>query len=1084
MKQRLLSLIGIVLVLFLAPGNGSGQTITLTPDAIPNGIASLSGEQYHQRMDIQLGGTASAVINAFTITLPAEVTYVATSGTAAHNAAGAGVRLQAVLGQNLTFDISGVAASQTHTVEFDVTTPASFTGIPTGTKVDTFYVVDFNDDVGSAQDVAVAKHQNLRVESVSFSAPDSTQGDTTSAGGCFYKLAFPSTLPDYSHTFTSGLSAADLAGLVPIFADAATDIQYTFYLSTDSSLIERPLTLAPASHFTLLADPTSGPLAGSRQNPRFIPATFIREDFTTAFATNASDSVNGVISLAGTTDDTVYFVYALADPATGRNPTLNVGSGGDGTGVGKKAFDPTTFGAFSGGVFLGRSGPLLVQHPPEFVIAGWDYDDDTNDDYATTGVIQVPSDINGMGVTAGNTKDNRNITVDSGQFEPKGTTTLTTLAGGLVPKSINTFSMLFVAEDADNPNNFQMNIILSTNSGLTVNELSGGGIDSFDVASSIRVAGTDTLTTNHRVFSFDPIVRDSATNLITSFIAEATYSVYFVATDGTNRTVYQVSDDPFAASPTFSTVTVAHSPNIGQLDSYSVNDFGGDGDLDVNTGIDLSQMFSTAAFAGGDDDGKNLSGGPSQRFVNIHWGGGGLDNDIDVDDDATVEFYYSTRADFNGAGKSFEFTSGNSDGSDLLAAIVQGNNDTHLIGSVSENPDGKFDDNFQWDLWTYVSPENTIPRTGVKYFLYSIMTGGTTRRLVSFTEDGSTVAPGTTPVGVNFEHSPYARVIEPSQDITVSVDEPVNVIWEAVDVDNAAASGLSAVPAGTSGRSSPNSRADSPNLRIILTSTDFGEVTNWATLNAATAPVYFLGNSSAGGFSGEIELNEGVDTAFVIQGNRMRNGVLANATVGTDMGTNNGLGTTYFVYLAVDSGLDGTSAAQGQFFSGRSPAVRAPGRVTFTGVVPTSASTSAKFVIPTRMTAVSEELIRYPIVPDEGDGTGGTTIEVVNIFLTVDASLFDAVDQDASTAGIQPFTLGTNGALSAADVDQAAYIDINTGDLRLDFIYDVGLAGTGLSFFDGEQVLASANLRAKSISGGPRRRRRSRWTTAGHASPR
>lgn len=32
MKQRLLSLIGIVMVLFLVPGNGWGQTITLIPD--------------------------------------------------------------------------------------------------------------------------------------------------------------------------------------------------------------------------------------------------------------------------------------------------------------------------------------------------------------------------------------------------------------------------------------------------------------------------------------------------------------------------------------------------------------------------------------------------------------------------------------------------------------------------------------------------------------------------------------------------------------------------------------------------------------------------------------------------------------------------------------------------------------------------------------------------------------------------------------------------------------------------------------------------------------------------------------------
>ena len=88
MKQRLLSLIGIVMVLFLAQGNGWGQTISLTPNAIPNGIASLSGEQYHQRFDIQLGGTAVPASEAFTITLPAEVSYVTASATGAGNNSG------------------------------------------------------------------------------------------------------------------------------------------------------------------------------------------------------------------------------------------------------------------------------------------------------------------------------------------------------------------------------------------------------------------------------------------------------------------------------------------------------------------------------------------------------------------------------------------------------------------------------------------------------------------------------------------------------------------------------------------------------------------------------------------------------------------------------------------------------------------------------------------------------------------------------------------------------------------------------------------------------------------------------------
>jgi hypothetical protein len=60
-----------------------------------------------------------------------------------------------------------------------------------------------------------------------------------------------------------------------------------------------------------------GPLLGTRQRERDIPNTFIRENFVTLFAAAGRDSVNGVISLGGTVDDAVYYVYALADPAPG-----------------------------------------------------------------------------------------------------------------------------------------------------------------------------------------------------------------------------------------------------------------------------------------------------------------------------------------------------------------------------------------------------------------------------------------------------------------------------------------------------------------------------------------------------------------------------------------------------------------------------------------------------------------------------------------------------------------------------------------------------------------------------------------------
>ena len=216
--------------------------------------------------------------------------------------------------------MTGTVASQLLTIEFDVTTPMNFTGIASGAKVDTVYQANFSSNVGSNKTVAVAKHQNRRLQTISFTTPDSTAGDTTTAGGRFIKLAFPSALADLSHTGLSGVGSG-----VATATDGQTDVLYSFYLSTDSSLVERPLGLAPASFWCLGSDASgSSPLLGTRQNPRLVPGTFIREDFKVTFSTSAVDSVNGMISLEGTADNTVYYVYVLADPAPGRTPLTNL----------------------------------------------------------------------------------------------------------------------------------------------------------------------------------------------------------------------------------------------------------------------------------------------------------------------------------------------------------------------------------------------------------------------------------------------------------------------------------------------------------------------------------------------------------------------------------------------------------------------------------------------------------------------------------------------------------------------------------------------------------------------------------------
>ena len=1031
------------------------QTITLNPDEVINGIETNSSDQFRQRFDVALTGSANQSARGFTITVPSELNVIAnsiTTTTNSPNLASFYVGAPTTALQVLTFGFTGTAGNATVTVEFDIKTQTSFIGIPNGSRVDTAYSIDFSSGVGTRQSVKVSKLQNTRLNQFQFSGPDSTIGDTTTLGGRFYKLSFPSVLPDLGHTGISGLNNSAAR------ADGRTDVLYTFYLSTDSALVTRPTTMAPVKIFTVGADRT--PLVGQRQRPRQVDATFIREDYTTTFSITPGDSTNGVISLVETADNTVYYVYVLADPAPGRFPSSNLTTGGA-----RLGFDNTRLGTLSGGAFLARSGPLLVNHPPEFVIVGWDYDNDGGDRFSQTGIVQVPSDIPGMAAVAANRKDNANVTVDTGSFVAKGAP-LNTLNDGLTPDPDASLTMLFLVEDVDNTNGFDMRIFLSAQSGMGPSSFVGTGIDS--LISSIELPGSDTLTINDRTSAFIALTRDPVTQLATSFVPAGNYFVYYGATDGDDehRVLVQAQDDPFASNPAFTTVSVTHSPNLSH-DSYILNDFTlpNDGDLDVITGIDISQMQANPG-------GVNLRSGPATRVVTISWGETGLSGDIDVDDNAQISLYYSTRSGFRDATKSEGYTSGNSDGSDLLAAISQGNNDTHtIVTGLDEDPDGLYDNQYSWDIWNYVSPVSegsAVPATNTRYYLYGIITGNATSRLIAMTEFGTAAR------AVEFKHPPYIRGLQPAQDIQVSVEDPVVVAWEAVDVDNAGGHGN--VLPGT-GIRAPNGSSSSPNIRILLSSADFGEVTTWASIThdhrhlangSAQLHRMWLGNSTDGSLSTEIELNENVDTSFVVVGNRLRNN-LGNSSSSADLAlpTNNGFGQTYFIYLAIDAGRTGPAGIgitgdQPTDFSGFSPVVRAPGRITFTGVVPSSPPTSARFVAPRKLFVIEDDTLRIPITLDDGDASG-RSIELIDLFMTLDPNLFEAIDTNPTAAGIQPFTRGANPNINAANLQQIAHV-VN-GQLSLELIYYDQV--TGLTFFDGVQPLVYANFKAKTLSGGP-----------------
>jgi hypothetical protein len=128
--------------------------------------------------------------------------------------------------------------------------------------------------------------------------------------------------------------------------------------------------------------------------------------------------------------------------------------------------------------------------------------------------------------------------------------------------------------------------------------------------------------------------------------------------------------------------------------------------------------------------------------------------------------------------------------------------------------------------------------------------------------------------------------------------------------------------------------------------------------------------------------------------------------------------------------------------------------------VPASPQTSVRFIVPRKLFAIEDDTLKIPITPDDGS-TLGKQIDFVDLFMTLDNTLFEPIDTDAAIPGIQPFTLGSNGQLRSASVQQIAHVI--DGALSFELIYT---DQTGLTFFGGVQTLVFANFKAKALTGG------------------
>lgn len=456
------------------------------------------------------------------------------------------------------------------------------------------------------------------------------------------------------------------------------------------------------------------------------------------------------------------------------------------------------------------------------------------------------------------------------------------------------------------------------------------------------------------------------------FVARGNYYVYAVITDGKELGIKRSAH----------TYNVRHSPFLA-LDSRS--------DRTIATG-----------------------GGNGQRYYAITWNrDNGKDGDRALVDSALIALYYSANDSFSVPG-----------GADaLVAAAADSTQDTHLIASgLQEQPDGRGDNQYIWDLWTFKNSDGGgVPKEGVTYSLYGIVQTDSTRRVVRWNgESGQTRS-------LRFTHRPHLRLRAPLTPLDIDGRRSFAVEWEAVDVDNAAA------------------------IWVLLTSAtaaaSLGDSTSYAAL-AADGVSDWVANSTDGSLALATALSEDSTSTFSVRPSR-----LTKTRTGTAAPIADG---DYFAYVVVSESAGATPADSAL-------ARRAPGRLRIGGLGAGGAAGLESAVVELLPAALTMGVPRDTALVEVRPNSGGKSVDLLAFFASVDTTFFSIVDQDTSKGGIQPFKL--NSALSGIvlrDTLSAGADSLTAGKYLLDLVY---FEQGDNSAFDGDLSLATLQLVSRDTTG-------------------
>ncbi len=457
-------------------------------------------------------------------------------------------------------------------------------------------------------------------------------------------------------------------------------------------------------------------------------------------------------------------------------------------------------------------------------------------------------------------------------------------------------------------------------------------------------------------------------------VPEGDYYIYAVSSDGTSTTMQRSAGS----------VRVRHSPFL-RLDP--LNDR-------AHTGIDTIRT----------------GGLHPQRYITFSWDRSGIDGDEDIDDDARIDLYYSSAPAETQLGEGGFSVPGGA--SQMLAALNEGRAEL-IFGDIPEDPDGRTDNQYAWDLWALSGEGASLPQEEIVYYAYGMISDGENRRLAQMNGGHLNDAASQ----MVFLHPPSILPVQPVAPVVVSPGLQVRTTWEDVDLD------------------------DDARIRVLLSGEDIGPHPLYGEVSAVRS---YVVNSADG------RADIGVDALFDLSEDSPTDhydfGVdhLARG-ISTDAGLEDG---EYTLYLAI---ADGNSFADAQCW-------RAPGVIQVQGLGEEPIPTAPIRLLPERFSMGNGGALQvFEVRVDAGE-----EVDLVQASFVVDGGGFAVVDQDEVEEGIQPFVVSSG--FSAAKLVSNRLSGEEGGPQILTLEYFEPTAGA-IAGLGSDRTLATFQLRSLGLEG-------------------